>query len=49
MLRDIIKAVDLLLKNKLFEDKIVVFGGYFYQILLIVIKKNYEKIIGSYL
>ena len=46
-LRDLMKAVDLLLEEKPFGGKVVVFGGDFRQILPVVIKGSREDIVGS--
>ena len=46
-LKDLMKAVDLLLEEKPFGGKVVVFGGDFRQILPVVIKGNCEDIVGS--
>ena len=46
-LRDLMKAVDPLLEEKPFGGKVVVFGGDFRQILLVVIKGRREDIVGS--
>ena len=41
------KAIDLLLEEKLFEGKVIVFGEDFCQILSIVIKESHKDIVGS--
>jgi len=46
-LRNLIKAIDLLLEEKLFEDKVIIFEGDFCQILSIIIKESCEDIVGS--
>ena len=46
-LRDLMKTVDLLLKNKPFGGKVIVFGGDFRQILPVVIKGGREDIVRS--
>ena len=46
-LRNLIKAIDLLLEEKLFKDKVIIFEGDFHQILLVVIKESHKDIIES--
>ena len=46
-LKDLMKAVDQLLKEKLFGGKVVVFGGDFHQILPVVIKGTREDIMEA--
>ena len=46
-LRDLMKAVDPLLEKKPFGGKVIVFGGDFCQILLVVIKESHEDIVKS--
>jgi hypothetical protein len=46
-LRDLMKTVDLLLENKPFGGKVIVFEGGFYQILPVVIKGDREDIVRS--
>ncbi len=46
ILRDLMKAVDQSFEEILFEGKVVVFGGDFHQILLVVIKETREDIVG---
>ena len=46
-LKDFMKAIDLLLEEKPFGGKVIVFGGDFRQILPVVIKENHEDIVGS--
>ncbi|CAG8765368.1 4198_t:CDS:2 [Rhizophagus irregularis] len=46
-LKDLMKAIDPLLEEKLFGGKVIVFGDDFCQILPVVIKKNREDIVES--